>query len=105
MRRQREASALETLYADIVYQPMLEVMQHPRANRFKAHIVTGGGQRFVSAYAEHVYGIPPQHVIGSSLERSSDTIPMVKPYLCGLLNSCCITILPASLRTSSSSWR
>jgi len=55
-------------YTELVYQPMLEVMQFLRANGFKTYIVTGGGQAFVRAYAEHVYGTPPELVIGSSLE-------------------------------------
>jgi phosphoserine phosphatase len=54
-------------YTELVYQPMLEVMQYLRANGFKTYIVTGGGQAFVRAYAERVYGIPPEFVIGSSL--------------------------------------
>jgi hypothetical protein len=32
------------LYTELVYQPMLEVMHHLRANGFKTYIVTGGGQ-------------------------------------------------------------
>ena len=58
----------ERPYTDLVYQPMLEVMQYLRANGFTTYIVTGGGQAFVRAYAEHVYGTLPEHVIGSSLE-------------------------------------
>jgi len=57
-------------YTDLVYQPMLEVMQYLRANGFKTYIVTGGGQAFVRAYAERVYATPPEHVIGSSLETT-----------------------------------
>ena len=30
-------------YTDLIYQPMLEVMQHLRGDRFKTYIVTGGG--------------------------------------------------------------
>ncbi len=54
------------LYTDLMYQPMLEVMDYLRANGFKTYIVTGGGQEFVRAYAERVYGVPPEHVVGSS---------------------------------------
>ena len=55
-------------YTDLVYQPMLEVMQYLRANGYKTYIVTGGGQDFVRVYGEQVYGIPPEQVIGSALE-------------------------------------
>ena len=54
-------------YTELVYQPMLEVMQFLRANGFKTYIVTGGGQEFVRVYSQEVYGIPPEQVIGSSL--------------------------------------
>jgi hypothetical protein len=54
-------------FTDLVYQPMLEVMQYMRANGFRTYIVTGGGQEFVRAYSEKVYGVPPEQVVGSSI--------------------------------------
>jgi len=53
-------------YTELVYQPMLELLQYLRANGFRTCIVTGGGQDFVRAYAHEVYGIPPEQVIGSA---------------------------------------
>jgi phosphoglycolate phosphatase-like HAD superfamily hydrolase len=53
-------------YTECIYQPMLEVMQHLRANGYKTYIVTGGGQEFVRVFAERVYGVPPEQVIGSA---------------------------------------
>jgi phosphoglycolate phosphatase-like HAD superfamily hydrolase len=53
------------LYTDLVYQPMLDVLQHFRANGYKTYIVTGGGQDFVRQYAQAVYGIPPEQVVGT----------------------------------------
>jgi hypothetical protein len=55
------------LHTELVYQPMLEVMEFLRANEFKTYIVTGGGQEFVRAYSERVYGVPPEQVVGSSI--------------------------------------
>jgi phosphoglycolate phosphatase-like HAD superfamily hydrolase len=55
------------LYTELVYQPMREVMQYLRTSGFRTYIVTGGGQDFVRAYAQRVYGVPPEQVIGSSL--------------------------------------
>jgi len=52
-------------YTDLAFQPMLEVLRYFRANGFKTYIVTGGGQDFVRAYAERVYGIPPEQVVGT----------------------------------------
>jgi len=52
-------------YTDMVYEPMLELLDYLRANGFKTYIVTGGGVEFVRAFADSVYGIPPEQVIGS----------------------------------------
>jgi phosphoserine phosphatase len=57
-------------YTELVYQPMLEVMHYLRANGFKIYIVTGGGQAFVRTFAQQVYGIPPQRVIGSAAKTN-----------------------------------
>jgi phosphoglycolate phosphatase-like HAD superfamily hydrolase len=53
-------------YTELVYQPMLEVMEFLRASGFKTYIVTGGGQEFVRVYSQRVYGVPPEQVVGSS---------------------------------------
>jgi len=53
-------------YTELIYQPMLEVMQYLRSNGFKTYIVTGGGQDFVRAYSEQVYGVPPEQVVGTA---------------------------------------
>ena len=37
-----------------------------RANGYKTYIVTGGGQDFVRVYSEHIYGIPPEQVVGTA---------------------------------------
>lgn len=52
-------------FTDLVYQPMREVMEYLRANGFRTYIVTGGGQDFVRVYAQRVYGVPPEQVVGS----------------------------------------
>ena len=49
----------------MVYQPMLEVLAYLRANGFKTFIVSGGGVEFMRPWAERVYGIPPEQVVGS----------------------------------------
>jgi len=54
-------------YTELVYQPMIEVMDYLRANGFKTYVVTGGGQEFVRVYAQSVYGIPPEQIVGSSV--------------------------------------
>ena len=56
------------LYTEMVYQPMLELLSYLRANGFKTYIVSGGGIEFMRPWAERVYGIPPEQVIGSSVK-------------------------------------
>jgi hypothetical protein len=56
------------LYTEMVYQPMLEVLAYLRANGFKNFIVSGGGIEFMRPWAERIYGIPPEQVIGSSIK-------------------------------------
>jgi phosphoserine phosphatase len=53
-------------YVELVYQPMLELLRFLRDNGYKTYIVTGGGQDFVRVYAEQVYGIPPEQVVGTA---------------------------------------
>src|SRR5450432_448244 len=54
------------LYTEMVYQPMLELLAYLRANGFKTFIVSGGGIDFMRVFAERVYGIPPEQIVGSS---------------------------------------
>ena len=55
-------------YTEMVFQPMLELLDYLRANGFKTFIVSGGGIEFMRVFAEDVYGIPPEQVIGSSIK-------------------------------------
>lgn len=55
-------------YAEMVYQPMLELLGYLRANGFKTYIVSGGGVEFMRPWTEQVYGIPPEQVIGSRIK-------------------------------------
>jgi phosphoglycolate phosphatase-like HAD superfamily hydrolase len=59
-------------YTELVYAPMLEAMKYLRANGYRTYIVTGGGQQFVRAFAEEVYGIPPEQVVGTMFKLNYD---------------------------------
>jgi len=52
-------------YSQLIYQPMLELLDYLRANEFKTFIVSGGGVDFLRVVAEQAYGIPPEQVVGS----------------------------------------
>jgi phosphoserine phosphatase len=54
-------------YTEVIFQPMLELLVYLRANGFKTFIVSGGGVEFMRVFAEKVYGVPPEQVIGSSI--------------------------------------
>ena len=53
-------------YTDLIYQPMMEVIQYLEANDFKAYIVSGGGIDFMRSFIPETYGIPEEHIIGSN---------------------------------------
>jgi hypothetical protein len=60
---------------------MLEVLRYLRDNAYRTFIVTGGGQDFVRVYAEKVYGIPPEQVVGSALGTKFGYGKDGKPFL------------------------
>lgn len=67
-------------YTEMVFQPMLEVLAYLRANGYKTFIVSGGGIEFMRPWAERVYGIPPEQVIGSSIRTTfemKDGVPVL----------------------------
>jgi phosphoglycolate phosphatase-like HAD superfamily hydrolase len=53
-------------YTELVYEPQIELLKYLRSVGYRTYIVTGGGQDFVRVYAEGVYGIPPEQVVGSA---------------------------------------
>jgi phosphoglycolate phosphatase-like HAD superfamily hydrolase len=55
-------------YTEMVYQPMLELLDYLRAKGFKTFIVSGGGIEFMRPWTDEVYGIPPEQVVGSSVK-------------------------------------
>jgi phosphoglycolate phosphatase-like HAD superfamily hydrolase len=69
-------------YTELIYQPMLELLTYLRANGFKTFIVSGGGIEFMRPWAERVYGIPPEQVVGSSgvvkFELGADGTPVLR---------------------------
>ncbi len=68
-------------YTELTYQPMVELLKYLRANGYKTYIVTGGGQDFVRVYAEQVYGIPPEQVVGTAGGTSYGYDSSGRPFL------------------------
>jgi len=53
-------------YTELVFQPMLELLELLRQNDFKIFVVSGGGIDFMRPWMEAVYGVPPERIVGSS---------------------------------------
>jgi phosphoglycolate phosphatase-like HAD superfamily hydrolase len=53
-------------YTDLIFQPMLQLLAYLRQNGFKTFIVSGGTVEFMRVFAEKVYGIPPEQVVGTT---------------------------------------
>jgi phosphoglycolate phosphatase-like HAD superfamily hydrolase len=68
-------------YVDLTYKPMTEVLKFMRAKGYKTYIVTGGGQDFVRVYADKVYGIPPEQVVGTAGGTEFNYGENGEPYL------------------------
>ena len=59
-------------FDELVYQPMLELLQYLRANDFKTYVVSGGGVDFMRAFVTEIYGIPEEQIIGSRIKTAFD---------------------------------
>ena len=68
-------------YTDLVYLPMLELLEYLRSKGYKTYIVSGGGIDFLRVFSEQIYGVPPEQVIGTSLKaeyKIVDGIPTIQ---------------------------
>ena len=68
-------------YTELTYLPMVELMKYLRANGYRTYIVTGGGQDFVRVYADAVYGVPPEQVVGTATGTSYGYDKNGRPFL------------------------
>jgi phosphoglycolate phosphatase-like HAD superfamily hydrolase len=62
----------DRLFRECAYRPQVELLAYLRENGFKTYIVSAGGIDFIRAFAEEVYGIPRENVIGSSSKTRYD---------------------------------
>jgi phosphoserine phosphatase len=61
---------LDTLYVELVYQPMLELLEYLKAHDFRVFVCSGGGRDFMRVFAEETWAIPKENVIGTAAEYS-----------------------------------
>jgi len=59
-----------TPYTQVIYRPMVELLDFLRANDFRVFIVSGGGMDFVRIFSETIYGVPRENVVGSNMKLS-----------------------------------
>jgi phosphoglycolate phosphatase-like HAD superfamily hydrolase len=62
---------LDRRYTELAYRPMLELLEYLRSHQFRIWISSGGTVDFIRVFADEVYGIPPERVIGSALKREA----------------------------------
>ncbi|PXA72087.1 HAD family hydrolase [Cryobacterium arcticum] len=55
-------------YIDLVYRPMLELIEYLKANDFRVFVCSGGGRDFMRTFAEETWGIYKENVIGSAAD-------------------------------------
>ena len=58
---------LERPYLSCAFVPMIELLRYLEANGFATYIASGGDRDFMRPFAEELYQIPPERVIGSAL--------------------------------------
>jgi phosphoserine phosphatase len=63
---------LERPYLACGFTPMIELLRYLEANGFTTHIASGGDRDFMRPFAEGLYGIPPERVIGSAIGLDFD---------------------------------
>jgi phosphoserine phosphatase len=65
LRRERHPTLGRTFHA-CGYLPMIELLRYLEANGFTNYIASGGDRDFMRPVTEEIYGIPAEHVIGTS---------------------------------------
>jgi phosphoserine phosphatase len=55
-------------YVELVYKPMLELLDLLKAHEFRVFVCSGGGRDFMRVFAEETWGIHKENVIGTAAE-------------------------------------
>jgi phosphoglycolate phosphatase-like HAD superfamily hydrolase len=54
-------------YLSCGFVPMIELLRYLEANGFVTYIASGGDRDFMRPFAEGLYGVPPERIIGTAL--------------------------------------
>jgi phosphoserine phosphatase len=55
-------------YVELVYKPMLELLDYLEAHEFRVFVCSGGGRDFMRVFAEETWGIFKENVIGTAAQ-------------------------------------
>ncbi|BAU65505.1 putative nonspecific acid phosphatase [Stanieria sp. NIES-3757] len=55
-------------YTQVIYQPMLELIDYLHENDFRVFICSGGGMDFMRVFVEEIFNIPRDRTIGSNMK-------------------------------------
>jgi phosphoglycolate phosphatase-like HAD superfamily hydrolase len=78
--RTAKNDALKRPYLQTTYAPMRELLDYLASHGFTNYIVSGGGRDFMRPVTQELYGIPPERVVGTTVEleyREENGKPMV----------------------------
>ncbi|MEN8193286.1 MAG: HAD family hydrolase [Bacteroidota bacterium] len=59
-------------YTNLVFKPMLELLDYLREHEFKVYIVSGGSVEFMRPIISEIYNIPYEQIIGTSFKTEYD---------------------------------
>lgn len=61
-------------FTSVAYQPMLELLAYLRSNGFEIWLSSGGTIDFMRVFAQQLYGIPANRIVGTEFKRESREI-------------------------------
>ncbi|MFD4912657.1 HAD family hydrolase [Streptomyces virginiae] len=56
----------DVAYTELVYRPMLELFDYLKAHDFRVFVCSGGGRDFMRVFAEEIWSLPKENVIGTA---------------------------------------
>jgi phosphoserine phosphatase len=59
---------LDLPYVELVYKPMMELLEYLEAHEFRVFVCSGGGRDFMRVFAEETWGISKENVIGTAAQ-------------------------------------
>jgi phosphoserine phosphatase len=65
---------LDRPYTELVYTPMVQLLDYLREHDYQTWIVSGGGVEFIRALSEPSYDIPLDQIVGSTIETEYSVV-------------------------------